>query len=325
MVMWRSRSSTAAMAAFGTLALLIAACGDEDGERSAAQGGPEKVRLAVVFPTLDPEFLRREKLGMERVVKEQGSTVEVSFDSGQGFEDVQGQISKVEAAMTQGADGIHVEPAGPDQLQPVLQRVLDEGVKLTTIGPIPRLEGEYTRLSGDQFQGGTLAGQYIADNVKSGEVGIVTCQPGFKVIIDRDGGAKQEIEAAGLEIVATLRGDCDRVKGMQATEDLLTAHPDVKAVFFSNDEMALGGVRAVDEAGISPDEITLVGFDGSWGAAEAILEGKLDATVSQQPEELGALSLETLIKAARGEEVPANAGPAMVLVDEENADQFVQK
>ena len=95
-------------------------------------------------------------------------------------------------------------------------------------------------------------------------------------------------------------------------QNLLTAHPDVQAVFAQNDEMALGALRALQTAGKS--DVMVVGFDGTPDGEKAVNSGKLAATVAQLPEQIGAKGVETADKVLKGEKVEANYPVELKLV-----------
>lgn len=86
-------------------------------------------------------------------------------------------------------------------------------------------------------------------------------------------------------------------------QNLLTAHPDVQAVFAQNDEMALGALRALQTAGKS--DVMVVGFDGTPDGEKAVKDGKLAATIAQLPEQIGATGVQTADKVLKGEKVQA--------------------
>ena len=94
-------------------------------------------------------------------------------------------------------------------------------------------------------------------------------------------------------------------------ENLLQAHPDVKAVFSQNDEMALGAIEAIKASG---KDIVVVGFDGNDDAVEAVKNGELAATVAQQPKEMGKLAMENAINHLKGETIEAQIDSPLELV-----------
>jgi D-allose transport system substrate-binding protein len=108
--------------------------------------------------------------------------------------------------------------------------------------------------------------------------------------------------APGLEIVASLPGDWDRGKAANITNDTLTAHPDLVAIFCANDGMALGAVETVFAAG-KQDQVTVIGVDGNSDAVKSIKEGRLSASVAQLPYLVGKQAVEMAKKVTAGEAV----------------------
>lgn len=105
--------------------------------------------------------------------------------------------------------------------------------------------------------------------------------------------------APGLEVVASLPGDWDRGKAANITNDIMTRHPDLVAIFAANDGMALGAVEAAYAAG-KGDEIIIVGVDGNVDAVKSIKSGRLNASVAQLPYLVGKQAVEEVTKVLDG-------------------------
>jgi len=105
--------------------------------------------------------------------------------------------------------------------------------------------------------------------------------------------------APGLEIVASLPGDWDRGKAANITNDILTRHADLKAIFAANDVMALGAVETAYAAG-KGDAIVIVGVDGNVDAVESIKSGRLNASVAQLPYLVGKQAVEKVTEVLEG-------------------------
>ncbi len=110
--------------------------------------------------------------------------------------------------------------------------------------------------------------------------------------------------APGLEIVASLPGDWDRGKAANITNDILTKHPDLLAIFAANDGMALGAVETVFAADKGA-QVVIVGVDGNSDAVKSIKEGRLTASVAQLPYLVGKQAVENIKLVTEGKEVPA--------------------
>lgn len=97
-------------------------------------------------------------------------------------------------------------------------------------------------------------------------------------------------------------------------ENILQANPDVQAVFAANDEMALGAVEAIEGAGKT---VMVVGFDATDDAVAAINEGRMAATIAQQPELIGKTAVENAVKLIAGEAIEASIPVEVALVTAE--------
>jgi ABC-type sugar transport system substrate-binding protein len=105
----------------------------------------------------------------------------------------------------------------------------------------------------------------------------------------------------GMKIVASQSGDFARDKGRQVAETLLQAHPDATAIYAHNDEMAIGAIAALEAAGKKPGkDVIIVSIDGTRDALQAIIDGKMGATVECNPK-FGPKAFETLARYAKGE------------------------
>nr|CBX71976.1 hypothetical protein YEW_BV08010 [Yersinia enterocolitica W22703] len=104
-------------------------------------------------------------------------------------------------------------------------------------------------------------------------------------------------------MLASQPADFDRTKGLNVMQNLLTAHPDVQAVFAQNDEMALGALRALQTAGKT--DVLVVGFDGTDDGIKAVESGKMGATIAQRPDQIGVIGVQTADKVLKGEKVQA--------------------
>ena len=124
-----------------------------------------------------------------------------------------------------------------------------------------------------------------------------------------------------MNIVAEQTAEWDTAKGMSVTENIITAHPNLKALFASNDNMAMGAIEALKSAKML-DKVMVVGFDGNPEAAEAILRGDMAVSVAQRPTNMGIIGVESVNKLVKGETIPEVVDTGAELVTKENAEQY---
>jgi len=237
-----------------------------------------------------------------------------------GDTDIAGQIALVEDQVATGVVGIAISPADTAALIPALEQARARGVAVVFVDKRADMPGTY--IGTNNIPAATLGAQHICDNVPAGSdvailQGIITGTTGQHRAL----GARQGLEACGLNIVAEQPADWDTAKALSATENILTANPNLAAIFSSNDNMALGAVEAVRNAG-KLDDIFIVGFDGNPNAAEAILAGDLEASVAQRPYNMGQMGVENVLSLAAGETLPDEIDTGAILVTVENAADF---
>ena len=114
----------------------------------------------------------------------------------------------------------------------------------------------------DNTLGGAIAAQaLIAQGHK--QIAMVRGPTNYVEVNQRSAGFKSELKANNLELKAELTGKFSNQCGENAMEEIHQNHPDVTAVFFQNDEMAVGGLNACQRLGLRvPDDLSIIGFDG---------------------------------------------------------------
>ena len=110
---------------------------------------------------------------------------------------------------------------------------------------------------------------------------------------------------------------------MSVIENVLTAHPEIEAVFATSDQMALGALEAIAARGRT-GKVELVAFDAGREVLNQIQAGRIGAAVAQRPFEMGRQSVEAAARAIRGEPVESRIDTGTALVTAENVAEFLQ-
>jgi ribose transport system substrate-binding protein len=297
----------------------LVACGDDDEETSAQDGGPKQVRVEMVMASLDNDFYIAQKEGIEaEAARLENADVQVS--AGRERASTEEVIGLIENALAQGVDAIAVNGSDTKPLLPVLRRVIDEGVPLVLFdAPADELEGEAAAYIGtDNEQGGRAAGEWLAGKLpEGGATAIVQCVAGHPVTRARVDGFKAGLGDAPFKVVADGDAECDRAKARRVMEDMLSAHPEIDAVFSTSDTQTPGAVAALEADGVDP---VFVSFDAQPEVVEAIAAGAvIDASVAQSAKEIGTAAVKAAVGAARGEPVEKRTMVPVTVVDESNA------
>ena len=152
-----------------------------------------------------------------------------------------------------------------------------------------------------------MAADWLAK--KMGEKGsIVELQgtTGSAPAIDRKKGFEEVLaKYPDMKIIKTQSADFTRAKGKEVMEAFIKSdRASIQAVYAHNDDMALGAIQALEEAGMNPGkDVTVISIDAVKGAFEAMVAGKLNATVECSPL-MGPAVFDTIDKIRAGEKVP---------------------
>lgn len=234
--------------------------------------------------------------------------------------DVQAQVTQVEDLIAQGMEGIALAPTDPGALAPVVDAAQAAGIPVVFVDTLGNNEG-ITFIGTNNEVGAALAAQYMCDNLPEGaEVAILQGVMAHSTAQFRANGAKSGLEACGLNVVAEQTAEWDRAKGLSVTENILAGNPNIKGIFGSNDNMALGAVEALKAA--ARDDVMVVGFDANPDAAAAVIAGDMAATVAQAPGNMGGFAIQALVDLKNGETLEDWIDTGTVLVTSENAAEY---
>ena len=222
------------------------------------------------------------------------------------------QVADVQSMIAQKVDVIFLSPREEKPLIPAVFAAKKAGIPLFLIdrnvdGTLAKPGKDYVAFIGSDFVlEGKRAGEWLV-KAMNGKAKIIELQgsTGSSPANDRKKGFADAIKGSpGMEIVASQTGDFARDKGRQVMETLLQAHPEATAVYAHNDEMAIGAIAALEAAGRHPGkDITIVSIDGEKDGLQAIIDGKMGATVECNPR-FGPGAYAAALAYANGEKIP---------------------
>jgi ribose transport system substrate-binding protein len=291
----------------------------------ATQANPEKTEtstkytIALVMKTLtNPFFIDMEK-GARKAENQLG--IHLIVKTAAQETSIQQQIEIVEELIKARVDAIVIAPGDSMELIPALKKAQDAGIVVVNIDN--RLDEASSKqlglkdvpfISVDNKSGGYLSAKYISDQVKTPAKAVI-----LEGIIkarnaqDRSDGAKkafQENPNINLVAVETANWKIDEAHDVIAR--LFQANPDIKAIFCSNDMMALGVIQYLDENNLN--NVLVAGFDNLQEAQKAIREGKLQNTIDQQAALQGYTGVEYAVKILKGDTVALETLVNVILV-----------
>jgi ABC-type sugar transport system substrate-binding protein len=307
-----------------TLVAGAAACSDDDdvgsgGTETTDGGGGSDESVTIGFITKFPVDFYDTMVDAARAWNEDHPEVELVFAQGTSGTDDEGQINAIESMITQGVDAIAITPTSPN-VQDALQEAVDAGIPVVLIdNDIPGWDGKTSVVATDNLAGGVLAGEFLAGELEPGDtVAILEGVAGAPSLEDRVSGFLEGL-GDGFDIVASLPTDCDQTKGLDAAQDILTANPDVNAIYGACGPPIIGALEAIANANAT---IKVVGFDAGPDEVAAIVAGTELASVAQFPARMGELGAQAALDAVNGEDVEPNIDTGTEIVTADNADEF---
>lgn len=264
------------------------------------------MKIGVSLSTLNNPFFVSIREGIEEGAGDDAETVISDAQN-----DSSTQSNQVEDLITQGVDLIIINPVDSTAIASSVEKANEANIPVICVDRGTDSGEIVSFIASNNVEGGKLAGEYILEKVgENAEVVQLEGIPGASSTRERGEGFKEATDGK-IDLVASQTANFDRAEGLTVMENLLQAHPDVKAVFCQNDEMALGASEAIKTSG---KDIVVVGFDGNEDAISAVEDGSLSATVAQKPKEMGKLAIETAIKYLKGETVEEQVDSPLELV-----------
>jgi galactofuranose transport system substrate-binding protein len=242
-------------------------------------------------------------------VKEAAAQLGVELRFSDAQQKQENQIQAIRSLIAQQVDVIGVAPFVETGWTAVFQEAKDAGIPIILVDRRAAVPHDlYVSLMGsDFFEEGRKAGRIMVE-LTNGQANIVELQgtSGSAPANDRYLGFREILkDYPEMKIIESEDGNFTVAKGKEVMENFLEKHGDnITALYAHNDDMALGAIKAIEEYGLEPAvDIKIVSVDAVRGAFEAMIAGKLNATVECNPL-LGPKFLELALKVVNGETIP---------------------
>lgn len=241
------------------------------------------------------------KLGLKLVV------VDAADDSGK-------QAAGVDDLLQQKIKVLLINPTDSEAAAASVNRANKEGVPVISIDRSVQGADVAAHVASDNVAGGKMAAEFIVSKLASGgEIVELEGIAGSSAARERGQGFHEVMDnQQAIKIVAKQPADFDRTKGLTVMENILQSHPNIKAVFAHNDEMALGAIKALEAA--NRKDVIVVGFDATDDAQAAVKAGSMAATIAQKPAKIGELGVSIAQKLIKGEAVDKNIPVELELI-----------
>ncbi|TDE32232.1 ABC transporter substrate-binding protein [Actinomadura sp. 6K520] len=274
-----------AAAAGAALALTaVTACGDSG---SGSGGGSGSITLG--FSQVGAESGWR--TANTKSIKEEAAAAGVDLKFADAQQKQENQIAAIRSFIKQKVDVIAFSPVVVTGWDAVLKEAKAAGIPVVlTDRAVDSDASMYVTFLGSDFvEEGKKAGQWLVDEYKDSDepVNIVQLEGtvGAAPAIDRKKGFEEVIKSnPNMKVIASQSGEFTRAKGKEVMQALLKAHKDIDVLYAHNDDMGLGAIQAIEEAGKKPGEdIKIITVDAVRDGMQALADGKINFIVECNP------------------------------------------
>lgn len=307
--------------------VLLSGCSSKSATESGSDAATSGKTLKIGFAQTGAESAWR--TANTESMKKEAAKRGIDFKFADGQNKQENQIRAIRSFIAQGVDVIILAPKVETGWDPVLREAKQAGIPviLTDRSIETSDESLFTAFLGSDFY---KEGEMVADWLEKktgGKATILELQgsPGSAPANERHRAFTEAIaKYPDMKILDSQSGDFTRTGGKQVMEAFLKKYAGkFDTVYAHNDDMALGAIQAIEEAGLKPGkDITIVSIDGIHDALQAIIDGKLNCSVECNPL-FGPRAFDLAAKIVAGETVPKKTYNKDELFDSTNAAKVI--
>jgi fructose transport system substrate-binding protein len=295
------RALRLSIASAATLAVGISLAGCAGGGETTSTGSAgaegDSFTIGIVEQQLANPFFANLQQAAKTAAEDAGLEVMTAESKTAG--DSATQVAAIENMIARGVKGIVLDPANASALVDIVQRARDAGILVVTVNtsldPADTADASFET---DNLAGGELMGQWAAAALGDEEPKIAMLDYDLS---DKTAGARHDgfLEGFGItddspEIVGTALTKSNVETGQSAMENLLSANPDINAIYTINEPAAQGAYIAISNAG-KQDQVKITSIDGSCSGVQSVADGEIGATVMQFPSKMGELAVQAIL------------------------------
>lgn len=320
------------------LAALLAAC--SGGASPAPTATPQPTATASTAPTATPTqrqirvsavfyskaiaYFQDMISGMQDRGKELGVTLDLNYANFNVTE----EYNLLQNAITTKPDALLLAPLDPAAFVPLVKEAWEAGIPLVTVGDDVAEEGRAYELAfvGPSFKEmGARKAQWTADALNgTGTVVVIHGPRGIDFVEGQKVGYEEVFaKYPNITVIEGPYGNISSDVGLASTENMLTANPNISAIMYDSEDLAVGGIRALQERQIAPGTILMVASDGTKAGIDAVRNGTLDVTVSENAYVNGRLAIQVIYDAVVNGTQPAKWVPIeLITITKDNVDSL---
>ncbi|WP_315068593.1 ABC transporter substrate-binding protein [uncultured Clostridium sp.] len=290
------------------------AASGQAGDNGSAGNGSKKI--TVIVKTVESPYFQTVKKGAEDAAKKYGASIDFVGAPG-GESDINGQVTLVENAVSQKPDGVVLAASDAKAVAPAAQKLIDAKIPLALVDSACDVQDYLSYATTDNEEASYKVGKKLGELMGGkGKVAIVSFSPGAGSAVAREKGFNKAMkEFPDIQVVQTVYCDSDKAKALTLTQDIITAHPDITAIYGANEQSLVGVARGVKETN---SKAIVAGFDSSDDVIPLLEDNTIKATAVQKPYTMGYDAVENIMKSLSGEKIEKSVDTGAVIVTPEN-------
>jgi ribose transport system substrate-binding protein len=276
----------------------------------------DDVYIPLISKGFQHQFWQAVKAGAEQAAK--ANNVKITFEGPETEAMVDKQIDMLSAALAKKPQALGFAALDSKAAIPLLKKAQAAKVPVIAFDSGVDSDIPLTTCTTDNLAAAGLAADKMADLIgNAGEVAVVVHDQTSRTGIDRRDGFLNRIKEKhpNIKIVSVQYGGGDQLKSTEITKSILQANPNIKGIFGANEGSAIGVLNGVKE---SKKKIVVIGYDSGKQQKAAIQSGEMAGAITQNPIGIGACTVDSAVKALKGEKLPKITDTGFYYYDKSN-------
>lgn len=296
-----------------TMSVALGACG------STGKNGGGRPYIAIVSKGFQQQFWQSVKKGAEQEAAKDGARI--TFEGPATESEVEAQINMLTNVLNKGPNAIGFAALDSRAAAPLLQQAKTRHIPVIAFDSGVDSDIPLTTAATDNKAAAAEAAKHMSEKLGGkGKVALVVHdQTSLSGTQRRDGFVEwMKQNAPGIQLLPVQYGGGDQAKSADITKSIISANPDIKGIFGSNEGSAIGVIKGVQESG--KKGIVVVGFDSGKAQLDAIKNGVMLGAVTQNPIRIGQQVVAAAMKAIKKQSLPKTVDTGFYWYDKSNID-----
>lgn len=292
----------------------------EPGQQNS-QSPPKQITIGISYQNLQNEFI----INIQDAVQAEAKKLNVNLIESDGQGSADNQYSQVQDFIARGVDAIILNPYDKEGDVRVVDAAVAAHKPIVVVNAIvSNLDKANAYVGSEDAEAGRIEAQRIADVLGGkGNVVIIHGPNGHSAEVQRTEGIREVLtNYPDIHVVAEQTANWDRTQALNLMENWLASGRKIDAVIAQNDEMALGALKAIEDAG-KEGQIAVIGIDAIPDALKAVADGKMAGTVFQDAKGQGTMAVDLAVDVVEGKPVKHDNYIPFQLVTKTNVAEFM--